>query len=117
MAITALSIAAQVIYRPFHLMFGRKPRLPVDLILGVKEELDQADHDYTASIKELKNRLDYAYKVAGETSVQRRDSQKEAYDKQTRGASLQPGARVHAVGHKGPHTLANRWSREAYLIR
>ena len=106
-------------YSPFHLMFGRNPRLPVDLILGVKEELDQTDQDYTTFIKELKNRLDYAYKVAGETSVHRQGSQKEAYDKQTRGASLLPGDRVliREVGHKGPHKLANRWSREVYLIK
>ncbi len=100
-------------------MFGRSPRLPVDLILGVKGEQDQTDQDYTTFIKELKNRPNYAYKVAGETSVHRQGSHKVAYDKHTRGASLLPGDRVliREVGHNGPHKLANRWSREVYLIK
>lgn len=49
---------------PFQLMFGRHPRLAIDVLLGTQEQ--QREHkSYSEYISLLRKRLDYAYKLAG----------------------------------------------------
>ncbi len=105
-------------FSPFYLMYGRQPRLPVDLILGVREDLQEGDQNYKTYVDQLRKSLDKAYKMAGESSSLKQEYQKGIYDRKMRGFTLSPGDRVlvREVGHKGPHKLANRWSSGVYLV-
>ena len=49
-------------YSPLYLMFGRNPRLPVDLVFRRKEEKNE--ESYPDYIKGLKGQLEYAYSLA-----------------------------------------------------
>ena len=50
-------------YSPFYLMFGRSPRLPIDIFLGIPE-----DDSIHATVKDIRANLEAAYKVASEAA-------------------------------------------------
>ena len=103
-------------YSPFFLMFGRQPRLPVDVIMGLPE--DKNDIPYSDFIASLRDKLDYAYKLATKTSETSRIKQKTQYDKHVKHTKLNPGDRVlvRQTAFKGKHKLANRWENEPYIV-
>ena len=51
-------------FGPYYLMFGRKPHLPIDLLFGI----NTADlrGKSTTYIENLKQRIEWAYKIANE---------------------------------------------------
>lgn len=88
-------------FTPFYLMFGRHPRLPVDLVLGINRD-DQEKQSYPEFVRSLKKRLQFAYDVA---------SERVADDLKGRGAVVEVGDRVlvRNVAFKGKHKLADIW--------
>ena len=54
-------------YSPYYLLYGRKPLLPIDIESGVKfpEVSDSITMNY---VKKLKNRLEWAYRKAADSS-------------------------------------------------
>ena len=103
-------------YSPFFLMFGRHPRLPVDVFLGVEVDEDSSSSDeYIAS---LRRRLDHAYRLAAENSGESQEKNKKSYDRKTRENKLDIGDRVliRNVGLKGKHKLADRWGKDVHVV-
>ena len=98
-------------YSPFYLMFGRQPRLPINVFLGV-------DPDYTPSVESVKKRLEAAYKAASEAANKAGKRQACNYDRKTRGPSIQPGDMVllKNVGLKGKHKIADKWQQESFTV-
>ena len=98
-------------FSPYFLMFGRTPRLPVDIFLGCPAELP-------SSVSSLKERLEKAYKVASDAAKQAAGRQTKYYDRKVRGGQLQVGDRVLVknVGLKGKNKLANKWNSDVYVI-
>jgi hypothetical protein len=98
-------------YAPFFLMFGRAPRLPIDMFLGLTRE-------YDSSVHAVRERLDTAYHTA--TEAQRCSSKRQTkdYDKKARGNKLTKGdfVLVKNVGLKGKCKLADRWRQERYVV-
>lgn len=103
-------------YSPFLLMFGREPRLPIDLVLGI--DTAEGDQDYTQFISSLKEKLQKAYAVAASHAKQAQQNQKLNYDQKVRGAVVQIGDRVlvRTLAFTGKHKLADRWEPEAYEV-
>lgn len=98
-------------FSPHYLMFGRHPRLPVDLYLGVRDNYEQvSSEDYVTN---LRDRLDYAYQLASENAQKQARGNKELYDKKLREMLLRPGDRVlvKRVGMRGKHKLADYWEK------
>lgn len=101
---------------PFFLMFGREPRLPIDLAFGVDtNQQSQSVSDYGRSLRE---RLREAYRIASEHTQKSQEKQKKYYDRKTRGAVIQEGDRVlvKRVAWDGKHKIANRWEDEVYIV-
>ncbi|KAJ8031682.1 hypothetical protein HOLleu_24948 [Holothuria leucospilota] len=98
-------------------MFGRHPRLPVDLFLGVEDsqEGQRSEDDYVA---DLRDRLDYAYKVATDHAQKQSQGNKDLYDKRVREMLLRPGDRVLVknVGLRGKHKLADYWEKGVFRV-
>ena len=69
-------------------------------------------------MKELRDRLTHAYKLAAETSRKAQSRQKEDYDLRVRGAAVQKGDRVlvKIVAHDGKHKLADKWEDVPYVV-
>ncbi len=83
-------------YSPYSLMFGRRPRLPIDLILGAKEEVDKEAGSYHTFVRQLRDRLSEAYKVPASYIQKQQDSQRSAFDRQhlLTNASIEEGVWV-----------------------
>ena len=103
-------------HSPFYLMFGRQPRLPIDVLfnLGASE----AASDYTDFVKKLEQHLKLAYRVASNNSDRSVRGNKRRYDRKVLGAVPKVGDRVllKNIGLKGKHKLANKWQSDVFLV-
>ena len=75
-------------FSPFMLMFGREPRLPADILLGVNQENN--GKNYGKYVSDLREKLEAAYKIAQLNSKKDKTRHKEHYDLKTRGAVISP---------------------------
>jgi transposase InsO family protein len=105
-------------FSPFQLMFGRKPRLPVDIVRDVNL-LQDGDADYLKYVQDVRQSLKKAYEKAMVKSEEQHLRGKEAYDKRAHAPELELGDRVlvRKVRFKeGPHKLDHLWEREVFLV-
>ena len=100
-------------YSPFFLMFGRRPRLAVDVFLGLP-----GSEDLGREVRSVQDTLSSAYKLASEAAKRAARKQKSGYDRKIRGSSLAVGdyVLVKNVGLKGKHKLADKWVSERYVV-
>jgi transposase InsO family protein len=103
-------------YTPFELMFGRKPRLALDVILGLLGE--QEPREYDEYITQLKSSLCQAYQLAQGKSCKSRSNQKKQYDKKARAATLAEGDRilVKILAFTGRHKISDKWEAKPYIV-
>lgn len=101
---------------PYFLMFGRQPRLPIDLAFGLVKDKDREPQ--LVYIQELKERLLQAYQLATETAKKAKEKQKTLYDLRARAATIEKGDRVlvKRVAFDGKHKLADKWEDDVYLV-
>lgn len=103
-------------YSPYYLMFGRHPRLPVDLIFGsptVNQPCEYSDY-----VQTLHDSLTQAYALANQTSQYAKEQQKKYYDQKARSEDFGTGDRVLVkVCHvEGRQKLGDRWESRPYVI-
>ena len=104
-------------YAPFFLMFGRNPRLPVDLAFGLCK--DGKEVAYSEYVGELKERLENAYGRARRQVEHLQSMSKGRYDNKVRGASLSEGDRVlvrKMYFVQGRHKIDNKWEEEIHVV-
>jgi transposase InsO family protein len=103
-------------FSPFFLMFGRHPRLPVDVMYGLEPE--SSTKDYHGYVAQLRQRLAKAYEAASTAIKIAQKNQKRQYDKNIRGAVLHPGdsVLVKIVSFEGRHKISDRWEDQPYVI-
>ena len=97
-------------------MFGRHPRLPIDLLLGTYTEAEQKD--YHTYVSDLKQQLLTAYDIASRTAISSKDYHKKRYDRRVRGSSLQIGDHVlvRNLSIRGKHKLADKWENRVHQV-
>ena len=102
-------------FSPYFLMFGREPRLPVDLAFGIGSS---GSKSLTSYVGNLKKRLKEAYNIATTRISKSQEKQKESYDSKVRGGVPLVGDRVlvKIVAFDGRHKLSNVWEDEPYVI-
>ncbi len=79
-------------FSPFYLLFGRSPRLPIDLIFGTS--LSKSTGGYRQYVQKWKGAMKEAYGKAMENSRKSATAGKRHYDKRIRCTELQPGDSV-----------------------
>jgi transposase InsO family protein len=101
---------------PFYLMFGRHPRLPVDVVLGIERNPGRKTH--SAYVADLRLRLQEAYQKAAKATQQAQGRQKKHYDQRVRGAFLEPGDRVlvRRTAFEGKHKLDDKWEEDVCIV-
>jgi transposase InsO family protein len=104
-------------YSPYFLMFGREPRLAIDVCFGLVGE-DLGDEPEVEYVKKLKESLSYAYDKASQSQKQASKRQKTGYDQRVRGACLQVGDKVlvKKVAFKGKHKIEDKWEKDVYVV-
>lgn len=103
-------------FSPYYLMFGRHPRLPVDLIFGSSTTSEPCE--YSEYVQTLHDCLSQAYAQANETSRHSKEQQKKYYDKKAKCQAFSPGDRVLIkVCHvEGRQKLGDRWEARPYIV-
>ncbi|CAI5668147.1 unnamed protein product [Oreochromis niloticus] len=105
-------------YPPFLLMFGRSPRLPVDLLFGIEQE--DSSGSYQDYVDRWRRRMAEAYMVASKNAAKSADRGKKQYNKSVHGPSLQLGSRVlvrNVVERGGPGKIRSYWEDNIYIIK
>ena len=102
-------------YAPFHLMFGRHPNLPVDVIFGIPSQSE--DEGYDDYVTRFREGLRSAYDLAAGKSRLAKDRQKVQFDKKAKLTSLLPGDRVLVMDKStGGQKLADKWESTPYIV-
>ena len=109
---------ASTTYSPYYLMFGRHPRLPIDVEFGLNKPNCSDNSSKSRYIQKLKRRLNYAFQKASKYSDQQASKYKHSYDKSVKGPQLHENdlVLVKIVAHKGRHKLQDRWEPEEYVV-
>lgn len=104
-------------YAPYYLLYGRNPRLPVDIMFGLTPSDQSTSHSEYAS--KWRKRMQEAYKLASETTQREQKRAKKHHDKKTYGVELQPGCRVLVRNFKdrgGPGKLRSYWEEQVHVV-
>nr|KAG5695192.1 hypothetical protein BaRGS_018314 [Batillaria attramentaria] len=103
-------------YSPYFLMFGRHPRLPVDLQFGTQPRNPRDQKSYSEYGKALSERLRAAFETVRRHTSAAQQTQKQHYDRRVRGSTVQKGDRVLVRNVTPQGKLDDRWSEEVYLV-
>ena len=98
-------------------MFGRVPRLPIDVTVGVPSQ-NRDTQPYSVFVEDLRARLAYTYDLASRGMEKKAVSNKLRYDSRAQETSLQPGDRVlvRNLTLRGKHKLQDRWEDTPYQV-
>ena len=109
---------ASTTYSPYYLMFGRHPRLPIDVEFGLNKPNCSDNSSKSRYIQKLRRRLNYAFQKANKYSDHQAKKYKHSYDKSVKGPQLHVNdiVLVKIVAHKGRHKLQDRWEPEEYVV-
>ena len=109
---------ASTTYSPYYLMFGRHPRLPIDVEFGLPKSNSGDNSSKSRYIQKLRRRLNYAFQKATKVANQQANKYKSSYDKSIKGPQLQEKdlVLVKIVAHKGRHKLQDKWEPEEYIV-
>lgn len=104
-------------FAPYELLFGRCPRLPVDLAFGlpVREPPSTSHSEY---VKNLRSSLQGSYKLASENALKSAAKNKTRFDQKITPCSLEVGDRVlvRNIRLRGKHKLADKWEQGVYQV-
>ncbi|KAE8287205.1 hypothetical protein D5F01_LYC15174 [Larimichthys crocea] len=103
-------------FSPYELMFGRQPRLPVDLAFGLPASSQPKSH--SQYVHDLKGRLEESYRVATENASKTAERNKQRFDKRVVESTLGSGNRVlvRNVRIRGKHKLADKWEADIHIV-
>lgn len=103
-------------FSPYELMFGRQPRLPIDLAFGLPVNKPQKSH--SQYVHDLRSRLEESYKIATRNAAKTADRNKRRFDKRVVDSTLEAGDRVlvRNVRIRGKHKLADKWESGVHVV-
>ncbi|KAI7804446.1 hypothetical protein IRJ41_010397 [Triplophysa rosa] len=104
-------------YTPFYLMYGRIPKLPVDVMFSsVERDNDIAGYD--AYVKHLRADLKQALTLAQKNAEASQQKQADMYNRNTRGCRIEDGDRVLLAnkGERGRRKLADKWNSVPHIV-
>ena len=105
-------------FSPYFLLFGRKPRLPVDVEFGLQRGGQKGSPGESNYISQLRRRLKFAHKKARHMAQRQQAKHRELYDMKCRGATLDVGdlVLVKQTAWKGRHKIQDRWESGEYQV-
>lgn len=104
-------------FTPYELMFGRQPRLPIDLAFNVPLNHRQ-QQSHSQYVKALKSHLQESYQLATKNVSKVAERNKTRYDKHVTESVLGVGDRVlvRNVRIRGKNKLADKWESVVHVV-
>jgi len=104
-------------FSPYRLMFGREPRLALDIVLGIVSD-EPTDHDYGQYVSKIRDNLKKAYELAICNTGTSQQRQKSNHDIRARAAVLEAGDRVlvKVLAVKGRNKIGDRWEEDPFVV-
>lgn len=114
-------------FSPYFLIFGRNPRLPIDVRMGLSRDSGLVLEDPKwrgkapgprSYVKQLKKTLHWAHQQAAKIQERERLRHKKLYDRKVRGTDLHIGDLVltKVVAFDVRHKIANKWNPQEYIV-
>ena len=100
-------------YSPFFLLFGRSPRLPIDIILGLDHQSERK------TVQQWSKGMQEAYKLAAKNATNSAQKGKRNHDKCLKSAVLREGDRVlvrNLSERGGPGKLRSFWEDKVHIV-
>ena len=104
-------------YSPFFLLFGRSPRLPIDVIFDLEDETGGKSH--AEYVTKWKSAMQEAYSLASKSATKSAMRGKRNYDKRMRSSALQVGDRFlvrNLTPRGGPGKLRSFWEDKIQVV-
>ena len=104
-------------YSPHFLLFGRRPRIPVDYQFPTIQDLSHTTK-LKRSVAEVQKRLKTAFEVARQLTSEEAVRQQHYYNHNAGAVALQPEdvVMVHTNRFVGKHKVKDRWHEGGYVI-
>ena len=93
-------------FTPYYLLFGRNPRLPIDLIFNFNQDND-GRVDYNSYVRKWREDMDEAYQIAQKTAKKAARHSKDYYDRRESGGVRERGA---------PGKLRSHWEETIHVV-
>ena len=105
-------------FSPYFLLFGREPRLPVDVEFGLQRGGHKGSPGESNYISQLKRRLQFAYRKAKHVAQKQQARHRGLYNLGCRGATLSVGdlVLVKQTAWKARHKIQDRWEDREYQV-
>ena len=105
-------------FSPYYLLFGREPRLPVDVEFGLQMGGQRGSTGESNYISQLRRRLKFAHKKAKHMAQKQQAKHRDLYTMKCRGAALEVGdlVLVKQTAWKGRHKIQDRWESGEYQM-
>lgn len=104
-------------FTPYELMFGRSPRLPVDLAFGLP--INQEKHQpYSQYVQSLKARLQESYRIASKNTAKAAERNKVRVNQKVFSSNLEVEDKVlvRNLRLRGKHKLSDKWEQVIYTV-
>ncbi|XP_038063005.1 uncharacterized protein LOC119733688 [Patiria miniata] len=105
-------------FSPFYLLYGRPPRLPIDLTFGLSQAKEPPKNHQEYS-QRWRRQMEEAYEVARRNADKSAARGKRQYDRKMQSTVLQPGDRVLVRNLRetgGPGKLRAHWESEVHTV-
>ena len=105
-------------YSPYYLLFGRRPRIPVDYLFPtLHDSLHQTKME--VSVAAMQKRLKEAFAVARHLTSEEVARQCRYYDRKAGAVALQPGdvVMVHTDGFVGKPKVKDQWEDGDFIVK
>ena len=101
---------------PYYLLFGREPRLPIDVEFGLKRGNQQVPPCSSTYVTQLWRRLRSAHKKTKQVAGRQQARHKGLYDRRCKGAALDVRdlVLIRKTAWKGRHKIQDRWESDEY---
>ena len=103
-------------FSPYYLLFGREPRLPVDVEFGLQRGSQRGPLGESNYVSQLRRRLKFAHNKAKLVASKQQARHKGFYDRKCRSTTLDVGdlVLVKQTAWKGRHKIQDHWEEEEY---
>ena len=104
-------------YSPYYLLYGRHPRLPIDIAFNI--ELPAPTGSYREYVSKWQNAMKEAYKIASQRSDAAGQTTKRHFDKKAHYSDLNPSDRVlvrNLSERGGPGKIRAHWEDKVHVV-